>query len=239
MPIGASFLGFFVSFILKSKNIFLLSLAVLYFSSLGVTADLLISYLEKPYQQIPLKKIKNANTIMVLGGIRELTNNSQGVIEWKDPDRFFAGIKLYKKGNSKRIIFSDGYSPFYGKNISEGEANKKYAISMGIPLNSILISGKANNTLQEAQELRKLFNKKNFLSNKIILVTSAFHMKRAKTLFEREGFKVFEFPVDFKTKCSTKRIIYSFNCLLPTADSLKNSSDAIREIVGRIVYKVY
>ena len=33
----------------------------------------------------------------------------------------------------------------------------------------------------------------------ILLVTSAYHMKRAKKTFERKGFKVNPYPVNFKT----------------------------------------
>ena len=238
MPLSVTLIGFILSLLLKSKKIFFVSFAILYFFSLGLTADLLISYLEKPYKMVPLKKIKNVDSIVVLGGMRVLTHNNQDLIEWHDPDRFFAGIKLYKEGKGNRIIFTDGYNPFLGSKISEGVLNKKDAISIGIPPNSIMITGKASNTFEESQELRKLFNKKNFLNNEIILVTSAFHMKRAKNLFERADFKVLEFPVDFKQKCSKIKSIHNIFCLFPNSYSLKNSSMALREILGRLTYRI-
>ena len=34
----------------------------------------------------------------------------------------------------------------------------------------------------------------------IILITSAYHMKRAKTIFQRRGFIVTPYPVDFQSK---------------------------------------
>ena len=37
--------------------------------------------------------------------MRTFTQKNQEVTEWNDPDRFFAGIRLFKKGKSKRIIF--------------------------------------------------------------------------------------------------------------------------------------
>ena len=238
MPLGASFSGILISILIKSKKLFLVSISILYFFSLGITSDLLISYVENPYKLIPSKDIKNANSIVVLGGMREFTYKNQDVTEWLDPDRFFAGIRLFKEGKGKRIIFTDGYSPFYKTQLTEGILNRKDAISIGIPSNHVLVTGKANNTFQESKELKKLFKKKNFLTNEIILVTSAFHMKRAKYIFEREGFKVVEFPVDFKSKCLKPNLVNNIICFFPKSASLDNSSIALREILGRLIYKV-
>ena len=237
MPLGASFSGILLSILLKSKKLFFASLSTLYFFSIGVTSDFLISYVENPYEMIPLKDVKNANSIVVLAGMRSFTQKRQEVIEWQDPDRFFAGIRLFKQGKSKRIIFTNGYEPFFGNQISEGVLNRKDAISMGIPSRAVIITGKANNTYQESKELRKLFNKEKFLSNEITLITSAFHMKRAKKLFERAGFEVFEFPVDFKQKCLKTKLKHSVMCFIPNDDYLSYSSLALREILGRIIYK--
>ena len=238
MPLGASFSGILISLIIKSNKLLLASLSILYFFSIGFTSDLLISYVENPYEIIPLKNLNNANSIVVLGGMRTFTQKNQEVTEWNDPDRFFAGIRLFKKGKSKRIIFTDGYNPFYKSEITEGFLNRKDAIALGVPGSAVFITGKAKNTFQESEELRKLFNKKKFLSNEIILITSAFHMKRAKRLFERTGFKVLEFPVDFKTKCSKPKLIHNAICFIPNANSLNHSSLALREILGRFIYKV-
>ena len=73
MPLGASFSFMTLSLLIKSKKIFLASLVTLYFFSLGITADLLITYIEKPYKIIPLKNIKDVNSIVVLSGMRQFT----------------------------------------------------------------------------------------------------------------------------------------------------------------------
>lgn len=80
-------------------------------------------------------------------------------------------------------------------------------------------------------------NEEQFLENKIILITNAFLMIRAKALFERFGLEVLEFPVDFKGKCSQKNKV-NLICLLPNSSSLHYSSFALREIIGRIFYRV-
>ena len=70
---------------------------------------------------------------------------------------------------------------------------------------------------------------------RIILVTSAFHMPRAKMLFERQGFEVEPFPVDFRVSDRQRINILSF---LPKAEYLEDSEIAIREGMGILYYSV-
>lgn len=68
----------------------------------------------------------------------------------------------------------------------------------------------------------------NFLTNEIILITNAFHMKRAKNMFEREGLKVFELIVDFKSKYLKPKLIFNIICVFQNANNLYHSSIALR-----------
>ena len=117
MPLGASFLGFLISILLKSKKLFFVTLGFLYFFSIGITSDFLNSYIEKPYEMIPFNKVKSAKAIVVLSGMREFITQKQEIIEWKDPDRFFAAIRLFREGKTSNIIFTGGHNPFYLENI--------------------------------------------------------------------------------------------------------------------------
>ena len=80
-------------------------------------------------------------------------------------------------------------------------------------------------------------NKINFIK-KIILVTSAFHMHRLKIFLKRK-FSCYTFPVDFRSKNYYVEGIYSPFKFLPNAQSFNDSSFAIREIIGRIYYKLF
>ena len=51
------------------------------------------------------------------------------------------------------------------------------------------------NTADKAVAVKELISP----SKRIILVTLAFHMYRAKRLFEKEGFEVIAYKVDYKT----------------------------------------
>ena len=72
-------------------------------------------------------------------------------------------------------------------------------------------------------------------SERIILVTSAYHMNRAKRLFEKEGFKVFPYKVDYKAAGKNATVVMDF---LPDAVSLKLTETGFREIIGRLFYLI-
>ena len=57
-----------------------------------------------------------------------------------------------------------------------------YAAEYGIPYDHIFVSGLIANTADEALAIKKMA-----LGNKVILVTSTYHMPRAKILFQKEG----------------------------------------------------
>ena len=150
--------------------------------------------------------------------------------EWSDPDRFFAGIKLLNANKGKKIIYTGGLLPWEKKKNTEGELLKKKSIEFGVDENDILTTKKVQNTYEEANAIFYLINKK----SKIILVTSAFHMNRAAFLFKKHGFKVFPYPVDFQFK-NNKITILDF---IPSAGSLSRSSFVIREVFGRLYYRI-
>lgn len=105
---------------------------------------------------------------------------------------------------------------------------------LGIPADAITTTGRVFNTATEAIAIRRNLNQKNSVS-KILLITSAFHMQRAKKQFERQGLFVYPFPVDFKTsKFSPWQSPAQW---IPNSGSLNRSSKALRELLGRIVYR--
>ena len=162
------------------------------------------------------------------------------IIEWYDPDRFLAGIDLYKANKSNRLIFTGGINPITSDLPPEGDIYIKEALSMGLPEKNLYTTYPVNNTLQEAKAIKKLLNNEIPLKQKkIILVTSAFHMKRAKKVFESEGISVQPYPVDFKSGRSFISSLRNPLKWIPDSYYLYRSSSAIREIIGRIIYRAW
>ena len=187
-----------------------------------------------------LHEIPWVDGIVVLSGGNRIQNNSGEIFyEWNDPDRFYAGIDLFKAGKSPILIFTGGNSIFDRKKTTEGQLYLNDAIKLGIDKDSIYITPPVFNTYEEALAINDLFiNRinKNSKHLKIILVTSAFHMQRAKRVFEKNGFNVYPFPVDFQASQPIKFNLDPYN-YIPNSRSLKNSSKAIREFIARFIYK--
>ncbi len=224
-------MGFSIFYILLNfkkpakKNIFKI-IFFLWTFSIGFVADLLCKFVEYPWQRIDENDAPTADAIIVLsGGGRPQAPGKSNIYEWGDPDRYFAGISLFQKGKAPKLFFTGGTTPYGKESKDEGTLYKEHAISLGIPVDTISTTSKVVNTSQEAIEIRRNLNQINS-SSKILLVTSAFHMKRAKKLFERQGFHVFPFPVDFKAyKISSWQNPYQW---IPNSQSLNRSSQALR-----------
>ncbi len=215
---------------IKLKNSFLiLSFLNLFLLSNPLISNKLVKYIEAPYHPLKLSEVPVSDFIVVLSGVM-VHQVKDNVYEWSDPDRFFAGIKLLNAKKGKKIIYTGGLLPWEKKKKTEGYLLKIKSIEFGVSENDILITNKVQNTYEEAKAISHLINKK----SKIILVTSAFHMNRAEFLFKKHAFKVFPYPVDFKSK-SNKITVLDF---IPSAGSLSRSSFVIREVLGRLYYRV-
>jgi len=189
---------------------------------------------EYPWERLKEDLAPNADAIVVLGNNgRPRAPGMDDIYEWNDPDRVFAGIRLFQKRKAPKLFFTGGTIP-YSKSKTEGALHKDYAISLGIPPDSVKTTGRVFNTAQEAIAIRKNIKKNNSPST-ILLVTSAYHMQRAQKVFQRQGFLVHPFPVDFKTsKISNWQSPYQW---IPNSHSLNRSSQALREILGRTFYR--
>jgi uncharacterized SAM-binding protein YcdF (DUF218 family) len=64
--------------------------------------------------------------------------------------------------------------------------------------------------------------------SRILLVTSALHMRRAAALFESQGFLVTPAPTDHEARTRFSTVDW-----LPDAEALDGSARAFKEILGR------
>jgi len=208
-------------------------LVLFYLFATPVVSDAIFKYVEKGQLRKNISSVPKADAIVVLGGMFNYVKTETGELnEWVDPDRFFGGIELFKARKANQIIFTGAKMPWAEKDQeTEGESLKKYAIEMGVPDTAIKISGLVTTTEDESKEVRKLLPN----TKTIVLVTSAFHMPRSQALFERQGFEVISFPVDSKVSFEATTILD----YLPEADSFRKSETGIRELIGRLFYRLF
>jgi uncharacterized SAM-binding protein YcdF (DUF218 family) len=193
----------------------------------------MVSYIDGEERKKSIAEMNMADSIVVLSGMIEPIMTKQGIAyEWVDPDRFFAGIELIKAGKANTIIFTGGILPWQENIQPEGQVLAKFAESYGVLASQIIITKDVENTRDEAQAVREILTQNNL--NKIILVTSAFHMPRASNLFRKEGIEVQTYPVDFKAGISSITPVDFF----PSADAFYMFQFALRELIGRVYYSI-
>ena len=209
-----------------------LAFIVLTVSSNPIVGNYLMQKLEHPYKPIPISTLKKNDAIVVLGGmLNKVGYKNYHVYEFTDPDRFLGGIDLIKQSKADQMILMASQLPWTDNTKLEGFILKDKAVSMGVSKSKIFVSEKVKNTYEESIAVAKMIPNK----SSIILVTSAYHMKRSKYIFEKQGFKVIPFPVDFKS-LNVKISIMNF---LPNVSAMDKTSKFIRENIGRLYYKLF
>ena len=209
--------------------------ALLYVGSMPIVSEALFRQIKSDEVKLTPRDVPQADAIVVLGGMLSWVPSKQGLVtEWGDPDRFFAGVDLMVAGRAPTLIFTGSKFPWDLGLEAEGHVLKRYAQRMNIPADKIWVTADVQNTEQEAREVGKLLNAPNGGRKKIILVTSAFHMKRAEILFAKAGVEIFAYPVDFKSS-QTALTPMSF---LPNVSALATTDAAIRESLGIVFYKL-
>lgn len=92
-------------------------------------------------------------------------------------------IKLYKNGWAPKLIFSGAAQDKSGP--SNAEAMRRIANNDGVPNEDILIEEYSATTKENAENTQTLFQRNNISS--VILVTSAYHQRRAGLEFEKRA----------------------------------------------------
>ena len=104
---------------------------------------------------------------------------------------------------------------------------------LGVAESAMMLFPDARNTAEEAAQIRAKFGE----HPRILLVTSAWHMPRAKLLFERAGFAVTPRPTDYELHFVAEEPI-GIGDFFPNAEALVRNSYALKEWVARLGYAV-
>ena len=232
LPIMLVIIVILIGLIKNKKKLIYVAIGVLYIISTPIFSNNLFKLVEGNEYRRPISAIDSADAIVVLSGMLEINEIGDiTYVEWGDPDRFFGGIALFKAGKAQRLVFTGGKMPWDKAKKTEGDVLKEYAILNGIASEKILVTIDVENTAEEAGAVKELIGS----SKRIILVTSAYHMYRAKRLFEQAGFLVHPYKVDYKAARTQAIKLMDF---LPGAESLKQTEMGMKELMGRLFYLI-
>lgn len=128
-------------------------------------------------------------------------------------NRLDEGLAYLQRFPDTPVVVSGGKGA--GEDITEAEAMKRYLIAKGIPSKQILKEDRSTNTFENILFSKQLLQSKSELSKSaIMIVTSDFHMYRAKMLAGRADLQVYGYPAKTPLFTRPKEFVREYAALI-------------------------
>lgn len=185
---------------------------------------------------VPVARIQQPYDVaIVLTGITNSTKQPRDRTYFeKGADRIMHALQLYKAGKVKKILITGGSASLSGQKQTEASELAAFLRIAGVPGQDVILELQARNTRENALFSAPIL-KKRFPGQRYLLITSAFHMRRAEGCFQKVGIQVDGFSTDFYTY---QRSFAPDKWLLPNEGAFGKWGTLIHEMVGYLVYKV-
>lgn len=171
---------------------------------------------------------------IVLGGYTNMSAvQPPGVVSFSlSGNRLTGALALYETGKIKHILLTGGSGKLIGEEESEAPIARWYLQQAGVPDSAILIESMSRNTWENA-----LFSKRLIDSiapqSRCLLITSAWHLRRAKRCFDKAGLPCAIFGTDFYTEQDLGNPI---DWLEPDWEAIMKWEYLLKEWIGYCVY---
>lgn len=216
----------------KRKNRFLvISILVLYLFS----NEFVFNELVRPWE-IPAKSYEELikyDIGVVLGGVISYDEKLERIQAQRGFDRVVQAIELYKRGYIRKIFISGGSGSISFPGMKEALFLKKHLLTLGIPEEDILIEAESKNTRENALFTSEILKEHGLADASLLLITSAYHMRRAQACFDKVGLKTDPFSTDRTTGPRRKQPDYLF---IPNSGILFGWNAIIHEWLGYLIY---
>ena len=110
-------------------------------------------------------------------------------------NRLTQTLELYYNGKINKILLTGGSGRLIGHETSEAVKVAEYLARIGIPESDVIVEGASKNTYQNALYSTQIISSQ-YPDAKCLLITSAWHMRRAKGCFRKAGLTTTPFCVD-------------------------------------------
>jgi len=208
--------------------------------TLGVVFLMLMSYDALPDRALralehkypPLKEIESISDVkwvVVLGGghISDKNLPVASRLSGESLSRLIEGVIIHKRLPESRMILSGGniFDP-----VPESKSMAELAIILGIDKDDIHEEPAGLDTEDQAILIKKIVGK-----DKLILVTSAFHMPRSMALFQKEGMQPIPAPAGHRVK---HKKTLDPSMFFPDSGRIEKMEFAVHEYLGMLWAKL-
>jgi uncharacterized SAM-binding protein YcdF (DUF218 family) len=175
------------------------------------------------------------DVVVLLGGVAD----ERIVFETGEPaynenvERLTATYRLLREGKARHAIISGGAVDPKLDAYAEARVLAKQLVDWGIDPERVIVEAKAMNTHENAVFSKRIIDERGFKS--VVVVTSAFHMRRSAECFVAVGLRDFDtLAVDYRAYGRS----YGVPPLLPRAHHLYVTTAIVREVAGRWIYRL-
>ena len=236
MPLSIIIFCFLLAFVLKAEKLKKLAVRVGVGLLIFFTNPFIGNFCLGLWEIAPIeyKSIRDYEVGIVLSGVTSQRKSPKDRVHFNQgADRILHAIELYKLGKIKKILITGGSGSITRPMNKESADLKKVSVLFGVNPKDIILEDKARNTYENALLSKTIID--SLEVNDAILITSAFHMRRAKACFDKQGINV----LSFSTDPSIQRIRYTpENLIIPSSATLLIWNTLFKEWVGMISYKV-
>jgi uncharacterized SAM-binding protein YcdF (DUF218 family) len=167
-------------------------------------------WLESQFPPVNLETLPQTDAVILLGGSGLDLNNPT--------NRIMQALQIYRAGKAPLIVYSGG--------------NADPLIELGVPRANLILDAESRNTRENAVNTAAIFKARGWHSG--ILVTSVAHMPRALAAFQRVGLSVV--PATPGVSAGPTKFDSHLNFQMNNG-ALQRTTEAIKEIVGLLVYR--
>lgn len=173
---------------------------------------------------------------IVLGGMAEYNHDLERLSLRRGGDRIWQTLLLYHQGKVGKILLAGDEGYVVDRGLNEALRFREELIKLKVRPEDILIDSLSKNTYENAVNSVKVLEQYGLKKGKIVLVTSAVHMKRARACFRLQGVEVTPYPTDHYT--GPGRSYHWDEYILPSFSTLLDWYALTHEWFGYIAYSV-
>jgi uncharacterized SAM-binding protein YcdF (DUF218 family) len=172
------------------------------------------------------------DAVVVLGGMVDAAaSRASGESELtEEADRIVRGFELVRVGRARNVLVSAGLVAPRAGDVTEADRLAARLARWGVPPAQIAVESASRNTRENAIEVGRVASARGWRT--LLVVTSAAHVPRALGCFHAVGLAPDVLPVDYRAGDGVGRQV------LPRAATLAKSTAALRELFGRLVYRL-
>ncbi len=156
----------------------------------------LLASLERPYGGVQLAALPAGDAVVMLGG--QLTPSANDVFGFEldgAADRVITAVEAVRQHKGRALVLGGGWNP-HVPNPGEGELLRRFVAAWQVVPVPVHVLGPCRDTRDEAERTRQLAETHGW--RRVVLVTSAAHMRRAAAVFRRLGLEVVCLACDFE-----------------------------------------